>query len=366
MELIYKTGDIFKSKAELLVNPVNTVGVMGAGLAAKFKSKYPKNFKAYKAHCDQVDKFNDYKFYAFEENGKTIFNFASKEDFKKSSRLSYIRRSLIYLVSYIERNRITYIAIPPVGCGLGGLEDAQVHHLVLYFLRQIPFEIKVELYGFKIRPIVREQVCQWYDLDYRNCDMFTGVGSRELTREGRLTLYDVANALTDDGYSLSTGDAVGTDEAFWEQSIKGRRVRYGPFGKTYHLPETTVIPNSTTTYIRATKIAALCHPSYRWLPDWMKELHTRNVFQVLGSHLDSPREFLVCWTPDGAQTTRETNKKTGGTGTAIRIADMFGIPVFNLKRKDAVDKLSEFLGINIKRVYSQHNDLTRSIQDISK
>ena len=84
----------------------------------------------------------------------------------------------------------------------------------------------------------------------------------------------------------------------------------------------------------------------------MKELHTRNVFQVLGSRTAEPTEFMVCWTPDGAERSSETSKKTGGTGTAIRIADAFGVPVFNLQREDTIQRLEEYLGIKIRRIFS--------------
>jgi hypothetical protein len=84
----------------------------------------------------------------------------------------------------------------------------------------------------------------------------------------------------------------------------------------------------------------------------MKELHTRNVFQVLGGRAAEPTEFMVCWTPDGAERSSETSKKTGGTGTAIRIADAFGVPVFNLQREDTIQRLEEYLNIKIRRIYS--------------
>lgn len=352
LELSFKGGDILKSDMSLIINPVNVKGISGAGLALQFKKKYPKNYESYKTYCKGISSFDEYKSHATIIDAKHIFNFASKDEPQYLSKLQYIRRSLIYLVNYIESNKITSIAIPPVGCGLGGLLDEQVLHLILYHLRQVPFDLEVELYKFKVRPMVKEQFLRWYDRDYRNMDSYVGVGSRELTKEGRLVLYDVAMALSDEGYSLSTGDATqGCDDAFWEMALPGHRVRYGPFGKTKYLPETRVIPNDSVIYDRANSIAGVCHPTYRWLPDWMKELHLRNVFQVLGGNLDSPREFLVCWTPDGAETTKETSKKTGGTGTAIRVANMFGVPVFNLKRDDAVIRLQAYLRTNIKRVY---------------
>lgn len=353
--LTFSKGNILNSKAELLVNPVNTVGVMGAGLAEQFRKKFPQNYKTYVEHCSNVTCFNDYKYHAHKEKGKVIFNFASKEHFNKFSSLGYIRRSLINLVIFLEKNpTINSIAIPPVGCGLGGLSQKNVLHLIIYYLRQVPRALEVELFGFKdVRPLIKNHILKYYDLSYRSVERYTGVGSRELDREGLGYVRDVANNLLDHGYVLVTGDASrGCDFVFWEHAVSPYRKRYGPFGKSTYEDEVVVVPPGTDHYDKAHYIAGLTHPAWRWIPDWMKELHTRNVFQVLGEFVSDPTEFLVCWTPDGAETAKETSKKTGGTGTAIRIADKFGVPVFNLKRHDAIPRLEHFLNIKIKRIYS--------------
>lgn len=353
--LQFMKGNLLNSKAELLVNPVNTVGVMGAGLAEQFRKKYPSNYKTYRDHCSNVTTFNEYKYHVHVEKGKAIFNFASKEHYSNFSSLAYIRRSLIFLVIYLEANpHINTIAIPPVGCGLGGLSEKNVLHLILYFLRQVPRGLTLELYGFKdVRPIVKNHILKTYDLSYRQVDRYTGVGSRELpTRETGL-VRDVGNALTDEGYILLTGDASrGCDDIFWQHSLAPYRRRFGPHGKAAYEDEVHVVSPGCDHYDKAYYIAGLTHPAWRWIPDWMKELHTRNVFQVLGEFVNDPTEFLVCWTSDGAETSKETSKKTGGTGTAIRIADTFGVPVFNLQRSGTIERLERYLGIEIPRIYS--------------
>lgn len=351
--LHFMKGDMFNSTAELLINPVNTVGVMGAGLAEKFKKKYPQNFKAYTAYCKTVSTFKEYRYHVHKEKGKTIFNFATKEHFANFSKLSYIRRSMIMLVNYLEKNPVKSIAIPPVGCGLGGLEMRNVLHLILYYLRQLPYSIRVEFYQFKIKPLVREHIAKQYDLSYRSMDAYTGVGSREMLKERSYPARDVARTLSDIGYTLITGDAAeGGDAIFWEYGDGSKRCRFGPVGRFSYQDDVRVIEKEDPAYMLAYRIAEYTHPAWRWLPDWMKELHTRNVFQVLGSRTADPTEFMVCWTPDGAERGSETSKKTGGTGTAIRIADAFGVPVFNLQREDAIPRLEEFLDIKIRRVFS--------------
>ena len=80
-------------------------------------------------------------------------------------------------------------------------------------------------------------------------------------------------------------------------------------------------------------------------PSQMKNLqfHTRNVFQVLGEDLNNPSKMLVCWTPDGAKETKDTSYITGGTRTAIRLANVYGVPVYNLKNEDDLKKITDFL-----------------------
>ena len=348
LDVQFKTGTIFKSDATLLINPVNTVGVMGAGLAEQFKKKFPNNYKQYAAYCKTITSFKAYRFNVFEEKGKTIFNFASKEHYAAMSSLSYIRRSLIMLVNYLSKNKHDTIAIPAVGCGLGGLNEKNVLHLILYYLRQVGYDLTVELYQFKnIRPTFRQFIGQVYDLGYRDQDRYTGVGSRNINEHGTERVRRVASVLQQHTYNLVTGDAVkGCDYLFWESTPEHSKVRFGPVGRAPK-KSTIIVDKESIAYQRALQIVSIAHPAWRWLPEWTKELHIRNVFQVLGMNVDNPTEFMVCWTPDGAETAKETNKKTGGTGTAIRIADGFGVPVFNLQRDDAIPRLEQYLDIKI-------------------
>lgn len=361
LDIQFKTGNILKSDCKLLINPVNTVGVMGSGLAEQFRNRYPKNYKAYKEYCSNVVEFKDYRFFAMEEKNKIIFNFASKEHYSNFSNLGYIRRSLVMLLLYLEKHQIPSIAIPPVGCGLGGLDEKNVLHLIIYYLRQVTYDLKIELYQFReIKPMIKEHILKHYDKGYRDRDVFTGVGSRKLDEKGEELIRACSRTILNQGYILSTGDASdGCDAVFWSCFPRKRRFRFGPYSpvKKPKKPETIVISDDTEQYRKANHFASLLHPAYRFLPQWMKELHLRNVFQVLGSNLDHPTEFLLCWTPDGAENAKATSKKTGGTGTAIRCADKFGVPVFNLQRPDAIARLEQYLGIkfNIGDYHDKHD-----------
>lgn len=135
----------------------------------------------------------------------------------------------------------------------------------------------------------------------------------------------LARRLGELGFILRSGGAKGADRAFEK-------------GAT--LKEIFYVNDATILSINVTQIY---HPAWDCIPEWAKKLHGRNAMQVLGRNLDQHVKFVLCWTADGAQCTEEITRKTGGTGQAIRIATAYKIPVFNLKRKNAVNKLSKLI-----------------------
>jgi O-acetyl-ADP-ribose deacetylase (regulator of RNase III) len=124
----YTRGDIFRADAEALVNAVNCVGVMGRGIALQFKNAYPENFKAYKAACDrcEVRAGQMFVFTTGAKNPRHIINFPTKRHWRDSSRLEDIQSGLTDLVHVIRRLDVRSIAVPALGCGLGGLEWSAV------------------------------------------------------------------------------------------------------------------------------------------------------------------------------------------------------------------------------------------------
>lgn len=120
----FKTGDILKEQAEALVNTVNCVGIMGRGIALQFKKAYPQNYKAYAAACKQ-HKVQPGEMFIVEisqlTNPKYIINFPTKRHWRGKSRIEDIDAGLKALVSDVRNLGIQSIAIPPLGCGLGGL-----------------------------------------------------------------------------------------------------------------------------------------------------------------------------------------------------------------------------------------------------
>ena len=128
----YVTGDLLKADREALVNSVNSVGVMGRGVALAFKRRFPANFKAYKAACDwgEVEPGRMFVFETDELMPRYVINFPTKRHWRARSRLADIKAGLTALVAEIEQRRIRSIALPPLGCGLGGLEWSEVKPLI--------------------------------------------------------------------------------------------------------------------------------------------------------------------------------------------------------------------------------------------
>lgn len=135
-------GDLFSTRVEVLVNPVNCVGVMGRGLALEFKERFPDNFQVYKRACDH-GKIKPGSLYTLPVNEsivipsyrlRFIVNFPTKDHWRDPSRLEWIDSGLMELSRMIELNHVQSIAIPAIGCGLGGLKWGDVKALMIKHL----------------------------------------------------------------------------------------------------------------------------------------------------------------------------------------------------------------------------------------
>ncbi len=133
----YKKGNILESNTEVIVNPVNIVGVMGKSLALQFKQKFPTNYKIYKEACKNKT-IDIGKLLLVDESTlekkKFILNFPTKNHWSNPSKIEYIEEGLKDLVRIIENNNFESMAIPALGCGLGGLEWENVKLLLEKYL----------------------------------------------------------------------------------------------------------------------------------------------------------------------------------------------------------------------------------------
>ncbi len=122
----YITGNILESNAEALINTVNTVGVMGKGIALQFKKAYHNNYKSYIDACKRNEVEIGRLFVVKDSNlssgVKYIINFPTKKDWRKPSEYSFIVAGLDDLIRVLKEYKIHSIAIPPLGSGNGGLE----------------------------------------------------------------------------------------------------------------------------------------------------------------------------------------------------------------------------------------------------
>ncbi|MDQ3231917.1 MAG: macro domain-containing protein [Pseudobdellovibrionaceae bacterium] len=129
----FTTGNILESGAEAVVNTVNCVGIMGKGIALQFKKAFPANFESYKEAC-KLGQVKVGKMFVFKTQGvinpKYIINFPTKDHWKGKSRMEYIESGLNDLREVIKYYDLKSIAIPPLGCGLGGLDWQKVKPLI--------------------------------------------------------------------------------------------------------------------------------------------------------------------------------------------------------------------------------------------
>jgi O-acetyl-ADP-ribose deacetylase (regulator of RNase III) len=136
------TGDVLQAKAEALVNTVNCVGVMGRGIALQFRKAFPENFKVYEAACARRE-VRPGRMLTFETGLLTgpryIINFPTKRHWKGKSRLEDIDSGLEALVREVRERGIKSIAVPPLGCGLGGLDWSDVRPRIMRAFEGLPY-----------------------------------------------------------------------------------------------------------------------------------------------------------------------------------------------------------------------------------
>lgn len=177
---------------------------------------------------------------------------------------------------------------------------------------------------------------------------YAGIGSRKTPSEVLREMQWRGLGLMEAGYTLRTGGAEGADAAFLKGHTPGewaeRAEVYLPWpgfnGFSDDVRAAHAVKLAMPTEL-ARSIAQRFHPSWRTLSRGARMLHARNAHQVLGADCQSPSKFVLCWTPDGAETS--TTAETGGTGQAIRIANAYGVPVVNMQRDGWEKRLGELV-----------------------
>ncbi|WP_097004839.1 macro domain-containing protein [Lacrimispora amygdalina] len=155
------TGDMFASGADCLLNTVNCEGFMGKGVAYQFKMRFPENNKSYIQAC-KSGQLKVGKVHYFIEDGITIINFPTKDKWRASSKINYIEDGLKDFVQLLPKLRVKTIAVPPLGCGNGGLDWIVVKRIILESLDNLKdsydFLIYEPSYNFKQKPKVAPEL----------------------------------------------------------------------------------------------------------------------------------------------------------------------------------------------------------------
>lgn len=185
----FRTGDMFSSDGEAFVNTVNCVGIMGRGVALQFKERYPANFRAYKDACDRSEVVPG-KMFVFDTGNmigpRWLINFPTKRHWRGASRIEDISLGLDDLRRVVEERGIKSIVMPPLGCGLGGLDWTMVKSLIWE----------------KLMPLADVSVCVYEPDASRDIRPVRNTAAYEMKRGG------AALALLSRGYLKSALDPV--------------------------------------------------------------------------------------------------------------------------------------------------------------
>jgi O-acetyl-ADP-ribose deacetylase (regulator of RNase III) len=215
-------GNILDADAEALVNTVNCVGIMGKGIALQFKQRYPNNFVQYQRACRQEEVRTGQMFIVPTEllvNPQYIINFPTKDHWKSRSRLEDIKTGLSALISEIKRLGIRSIAIPPLGCGNGGLDWTEVRPLIEDAFANLP-DVRVLLFAPQAAPTASE--------------MTVGTSKPEMTR-ARALLVQLMELYREQGYKLTKLEiqklAYFLQEAGEPLRLRYVKHQYGPYAE---------------------------------------------------------------------------------------------------------------------------------------
>ena len=153
--ITYKTGNLLNAPAEALVNTVNTVGVMGKGIALQFKKAFPEVFSAYREAVKQgeiiVGQVQVVPIKAI-EGPQYVINFPTKQHWRSPSQLAWIETGLVDLKEKLEMFNIRSVALPPLGCGNGQLEWIDVKLLI----EKILTDAKTDVYVYEPSETIKE------------------------------------------------------------------------------------------------------------------------------------------------------------------------------------------------------------------
>lgn len=144
--ITYLKSNLFFSPAQVLVNTINTQGVMGKGIAKEFKKLFPDMFTQYQKLCEDK-KIEIGTLWIYKTTNKWVLNFPTKQYWRNPSKIEYLEKGLQKFVDQYSEKGIKSIAFPPLGCGNGELDwESQVRPLMEKYLKDLPIDIYIHLY----------------------------------------------------------------------------------------------------------------------------------------------------------------------------------------------------------------------------
>lgn len=143
MSVVYKTGNLFSSDAQVFGHGVNTVGVMGAGIAKTFKEMFPKNYRAYQKACSEG--FSPGGSLLVQEGGRYIANISSQDLPGPNADLRWLKNGLLSTLLTMNTLGLNSVALPRIGAGIGGLDYHDVKSTIEEVSEEFP-EITVEVW----------------------------------------------------------------------------------------------------------------------------------------------------------------------------------------------------------------------------
>ena len=207
--ITYVVCDLFASPAQTLVNTVNTVGVMGKGIAKDFKTIYPEMFARYQELCER-GQFNIGQLWPYRTSNKLVLNFPTKQHWRRPAHVEYIEAGLRTFAANYHIYGVTSISFPLLGCGNGELDwESQVRPLMERYLGKLPIDVYIHLQNQQ----------DPYTLEHRNLQemkkwLRREPGSLAFSEVWADLIREIANDphCSDSGTGVSFGIRIGGEE----------------------------------------------------------------------------------------------------------------------------------------------------------
>jgi uncharacterized protein YwgA/O-acetyl-ADP-ribose deacetylase (regulator of RNase III) len=225
---VIKTGDLFASRAQTWVNTVNCIGVMGAGIALQFKRRFPEMFEDYAARCSRREVRLGAPYLFRRPTEPWVLNFPTKDHWRSPARLADIVRGLEFVAQHYRSWGIESLAVPPLGCGHGGLEWRVVGPTLYRHLRRL--EIPVELYPpYEVPDLQKSLAFVASTVEEK------AASSRERLPAGLIALVAIVERVLREPYHWPIGRTIFQKIAYFATEaglptgLKFEKASYGPF-----------------------------------------------------------------------------------------------------------------------------------------